>query len=113
MKNSGSCLMLDAVTATGAGGLMPWERDTVKSFHAVGTTSVGVGAATILIEASSKITPVTSTSVDWVTLGTITLTLGTTQTGDGFIAFGGWKHVRANVSAISGTGATVSVWIGG
>jgi len=45
---------------------------------------------------------------NWVTLGTISLS-GTTSASDGFATASSWKWVYANVSAISGTGATVSV----
>jgi len=42
----------------------------------------------------------------WVTLGTITLT-GTTEASDGFATASAWKWTRVNVSALTGTGATV------
>lgn len=102
---------LDAATATGAGTARN-PQCTDRTFHAYGTTSAGAGAATIVIEASNKDTPTTSTRVDWVTLGTITLTLATTQSGDGFASQARWRHVRGYVTAISGTGATVTTWIG-
>lgn len=44
----------------------------------------------------------------WVTLGTITLT-GTTEASDGFTTAAAWKWTRVNVTAISGTGASVQV----
>lgn len=103
--------LLAGVTATGAGSAKnPYCTD--RTFHAYGATSAGAGSATVVIEASDKDTPATATRVDWVTLGTITLTLSTTQTGDGFASQARWRHVRANVTAISGTGANVSAWIG-
>jgi CHASE2 domain-containing sensor protein len=42
----------------------------------------------------------------WVLLGTITLT-GTTEASDGMATAASWKWTRMNVTAISGTGATV------
>lgn len=46
--------------------------------------------------------------INWVTLGTITLS-GTVAASDGFATASAWKWVRVNVSAITGTGATVQV----
>lgn len=44
----------------------------------------------------------------WVLLATITLT-GTNHAADGFATMSDWKWTRAVVSAITGTGATVTV----
>src|SRR4030043_175818 len=65
---------------------------------------VGTGAvtATVVIDASNDGTYWCST-----VLGTITLT-GTTSSTDGFTTTAPWKYVRARVTAISGTGATVT-----
>jgi hypothetical protein len=72
--------------------------------EAHGTTSSGSGAASISIEVSNN-------GTSWITAGTIGLTLGTTQTSDGFVMDAPWLYVRANVASISGTGASVSVII--
>lgn len=77
-----------------------------KTIHAWGTTSAGAGAATINIEASNDLT------APWLVLGIISLTLGTTATADGFAIDAPWKWTRANVTAISGTNASVSVSFG-
>ena len=45
-------------------------------------------------------------------VGTITLTLGTSSTSDGFAALAAWGFVRCNVTTLTGTGATVSVSMG-
>lgn len=101
--------LLEAVIATGSGSAVkpatPW-----RTFQAYGATSAGSGAATIIIEVSNIESP--TSDADWITAGTITLTLGTTRTTDGFVMFAGWRNVRARVSAISGTNATVSVYLG-
>ena len=104
--------LLTNATTTGAGDL--WHpRDTTAyatykyhSFQAVGETSAGSGAATVLIQVSND-------GVNFLTMGTITLTLGTAVTSDGFAAANTWEYYRANVSAISGTDATVSVFMKG
>jgi len=72
------------------------------TFQAYGTTTAGAGAATIKIQVSNNET-------DWLDLGTISLTLATTSSSDGFAAEAPWQYVRANVTALSGTGASVSV----
>jgi len=106
-----SVQLLTDATATGAGEKHS-PRCVNRTFQAMGTTSAGAGAATIIIEASDKASPTESTNVDWTTLGTITLTLGTTQTNDGFVSYASWRWIRARVSAISGTDATVNAYMG-
>lgn len=102
-----SLTMLNAVTVTGSSErFTPWSGQ--KVFYANGTTTAGAGAATIIIEGSGVNSTVTG---NWVTLGTITLTLGTVSTSDGFPSSANWKYVRARVSAISGTNGTVSVYM--
>ena len=105
-------VLLNAATTTGAG--TAWrERDTsamatynYHSFQAVGNTSASTGAATVLIQVSND-------GTNYITLGTITLTLGTAATSDGFAVTNNWEYYRANVSAISGTNATVTVYMKG
>jgi hypothetical protein len=79
---------------------MPEAKTT---FQASGATTSGAGAATVVIQVSND-------NSNWITAGTITLTLGTSETSDGFAFDAHWEHVRANVTAISGTGAYVSVF---
>jgi hypothetical protein len=62
-----------------------------------------VGAATVLIQVSNN-------GSDWMTLGTIGLTLGTSSTTDGFTATSAWSYIRANLTSVSGTDATVTVY---
>ena len=105
-------ILLNAATATGAG--TAWNpRDTsavatytYHSFQAVGATSTSTGAATVLIQVSND-------GVNFITMGTINLTLGTAQTSDGFAAANTWEYYRANLSAVSGTGAKVTVYMKG
>lgn len=94
--------MLEAV-ATGAGASFKLPESGVTTFQASGTTSAGAGAATIVIQVSND-------DDNWITAGTITLTLGTSATSDGFAFAGNWDKARANVTAISGTGAAVLVF---
>jgi len=96
-------------TTTGAGNKFT-PRYVKRSFQAYGTTSSGSGSVSIKIEASNIAIP---DETDWIELGTIYLTLGTTRTTDGFTTDAPWRHVRGNVTSISGTGASVSATMGG
>lgn len=107
----GATKIVSAAIATGAGSTYEVNRkvdgNQKRVFQATGTTSAGAGAATITVEVS-----LTGTTNEWVTLGTITLTLGTTVTTDGFASDAAWTYVRGNVTAISGTNATVNLYMG-
>lgn len=103
--------LLEAANATGA-GVAQDPVGTYRTFQASGATSAGVGAATILIEVSDALTRPTS-NAQFMTMGTITLTLGTTTTADGFASDAAWRWVRARITAISGTDAAVTVLMGG
>lgn len=98
--------ILDEVTTTSTSeSKHVWGND--RTYMASGKTTAGTGAATILIQ----VTDDPSDEGNWMTLATITLTLGTTRTADGLGSHVGWPYVRAKVSAITGTGATVSSWV--
>lgn len=75
------------------------------SFQAIGSVSTSTGSATIIIEVSND-------GTNFKTLGTISLSLTTSETSDGFVVDAPWAFVRANVTVISGTDATVSVLMG-
>ena len=91
------------VTATGAGASAR-GRSGRKTYSAAGYTSAGAGAATVQFEGSFD-------NVTWDTFGTITLTLSSTPADDAnsnsFISSDNYPFVRAEVTALSGTGATV------
>lgn len=100
--------LLAAATATGAGtAATPTAKE--RTFQAYCATSAGAGAATIKIQGSNVSSPGTN---DWVDLGTITLTLSTTQATDGFVSVAPWYKVQANITALSGTGATCTAVMG-
>ena len=94
------------VTSTGAQTRI-FKDSPYATFQAYGTTASGSGSATIKIQGSNL-----DDANSFVDLGTITLTLGTTLSADGFSTSAPWKFVRANVTAISGTTATVNVLMG-
>lgn len=99
--------LIDAATVTGAGSKIG-RKPGLTSVLGYGTTASGAGAATINIEVSNE-------GTQWVVAGTLTLTLATTVTTgtntDGFNINAGWSFIRANVTAISGTGAAVTVTV--
>lgn len=74
-----------------------------RTFQAV-ITGTGVVTATVIIEASNN-------GIDFLTLGTITLS-GTNTTNDGFASSAAWVFHRARLTAISGTDASVTVLMG-
>ena len=91
--------LLTGVTVQGAGA-QAYNQPSQKTFNAL-LTGTGAVSASINIEACN---------VDngWVTIGTIPLS-GTGSAADGFYHDGPWAQIRANVTAISGTNAAVSV----
>lgn len=95
--------ILPAAIATGAGGLFqPLLR---RSFQLVGTVASGAGAVSVDIEASND-------GVNFQVIGTISLALSSTAACDGFASNAAWLNVRANVTSISGTTATVDLFMG-
>lgn len=75
-----------------------------------GTTFTYVSASTGTLSAAATATatvPARFQANKWVLLGTVTLT-GTTEAADGFTTVASWKWTRVNVTAVSGTGATVT-----
>ena len=94
------------VTATGVVNVVATcASNGPTTFQASGTTTAGAGSAVVAIEVSND-------NANWLTLGTITLTLGTSSTSDGFAALAAWGFVRCNVTTLTGTGASVSITMG-
>jgi hypothetical protein len=92
-------------TGTGAGSAVISNVDPQATFQAVSTTTAGTGSVTVTIEVSND-------GSNWLTLGTISLTPTTSGVSDGFASVAPWANYRSNVTAISGTGAKVSVFMG-
>jgi hypothetical protein len=105
-------ILLNAATTTGAGPAWQ-ERDTIpkytygyRSFQAKGSVASSTGAATVEIQVSQD-------GTNYITLGTITLSLTTAESSDGFAAANSWEHYRANLTSITGSTATVTVYMKG
>lgn len=84
----------------------PVYKDSPYSTFQASVNGTGAVTATVVIDASND-------GVYWCStaLGTISLS-GTTSSSDGFTTTAPWKYIRARVTAISGTGATVTANIG-
>jgi hypothetical protein len=89
-------------------------KDSPNSTYQAIVAGTGAVTATVVIEVTNdpraNSDPANAAWVSTV-LGTITLS-GTTTASDGFTTNAPWKYVRARVTAISGTGATVQVYMG-
>lgn len=96
--------LLDSKTTTGAGTAI-FKDSPLATFQVSGSVTASTGAAVVLIQFSND-------NTNWITGGTVTLTLGTSTTTDGFTTNAPWKYVRANVQSISGTNASVSAVMG-
>ena len=91
--------LIDAQTTTGAGQAINLSGDA-HTFQAT-VTGTGAVSATVLVQCSND-------GINWLTLGTSTLS-GAVSATDGFATAAPWSFVRGNVTAISGTGAAVTV----
>lgn len=96
--------LLSSKATTGAGSTFR-PAGTERTFQCFGTTSSGAGSATVLVQISND-------GTNFEDLGTFTLTLDTTVVaagGSGFTSEKPWVYVRGYVSAISGTGAAITL----
>jgi hypothetical protein len=93
--------LLQGATTTVTGD---WKyKDSGTSTYQAILSGTGTISATVIIEVSNDGINASNTP-----LGTIVLS-GTTITSDGFTSSAPWKYVRARISAISGTSATINV----
>lgn len=76
-----------------------------KTFQLYGKTESGSGAVSCDVEVSND-------GVNWLLAGTITLTLSTTLSSDGFEIKAPWTFIRGEITSISGTGAIASLVMG-
>ena len=92
-----------------AGSSIPFAlgstNDSMATFQVIGKTSIGTGSATVNIEVSNN-------AINWLTYGTITLTLGTTEVNDGLVITAPWAYIKATAKSVTGTNGKVSVLMG-
>ena len=98
-----------STTSTGASSPI-FKESPYSAFQAI-VTGTGTVTGTINIDVTNEDATAQGTKSNWITIGTITLS-GTTTATDGFTTVAPWRYVRANVTAISGTGATVQILMG-
>lgn len=101
-------VLLDDVSTTGAGSKVPIVKkgDSSATFQATVNGTSGAITATIDIEVSNNKT-------DWIVMGTISLsTTAPTADSDGFASNASWSFARANLTAITGADARVTVVMG-
>lgn len=110
-RSISSVALASAQSATGAGETHNPLTEKL-SFQAVGRTTSGAGTAVVSIEVSNV--PEPSADDHWITALEISLTLtNANDVSDGQQIDAAWRHVRANVTEITGTGATVDVYMAG
>lgn len=97
--------ILSAATATGAGSTFEPNGNGDRTFQLTGITSAGAGATAVDIEVSND-------GANFVSIGRLSLILGTSVTQALMITKAPWRYVRANVISISGTNAVVTLTMG-
>lgn len=93
-------LLTDQTTSPVTG--VPHKIGNHPPHRAYQATVAGPGAVTATV-----VIYVSTDGTNFIELATITLS-GTTSATDGFASATGWSWVRANITAISGTGATIN-----
>jgi hypothetical protein len=78
-----------------------WNHQKTFQAKVVGTGAV---TATAVIQCSND-------ALTWLDVGTITLS-GTTSAADGFAHEAPWQYYRAKTTAVSGTSAAITVYMG-
>jgi hypothetical protein len=92
--------LLQAVTTTGAGAAN--QLLALNSSYMASVTGTGAVSASVNIEVSNN------PAVGWNVLATLALS-GTTSAFTGTTSAASWAYVRGNVTALSGTGAAVTL----
>lgn len=114
-RPNSSVAILEAATEASNGDKHgPWSDEL--SFQAVGRTTDGAGTAVVQIQVSNV--PEPTEDGHWLTAIEISLTddkaIGDAgDVSDGQQIDACWRWVRAVVTEITGTGATVDVYMGG
>lgn len=96
--------LLNNTTDTGVGPSVS-KNAPKAAIQATGATTAGTGSATLVVEVSND-------GANWLPHDTLTLTLSTVVATAGIEMDAPWAYVRGNVTAISGTGAAVSLIMG-
>ena len=99
--------LLSAATTTRTGDPLDTNgRNADRTYQASIVGTAGAQTATVIIEGSNE-----GPNGNFLTIATFSLS-GTSSDSLGFVSQAAWTHVRARMTAISGTGATVTVTTG-
>lgn len=96
--------IVDSATTTGNKAAVRGVN-TNKTYEFVGSTTAGTGTAVIGIQGSNL-------QSSWSTIATTSLTLGTVTTSATAAGTDRWVWLRAVVTTLTGTGASVSITAG-
>lgn len=111
MNHLQTIALLSGATGVGAGTAYSFLNNTqLEARDRTPLTFQATVAGTGAISATVPIY-VSHDNANWLPLATITLS-GTAAASDGFTAAGRWAYLRADVAAIAGTGAAVTVLMG-
>jgi hypothetical protein len=100
---------VNSTTATGR-STAAYKESPWSTFQAI-VTGTGTVGATVVVQGSNEDATFNGVKSNWVTIDTYTLS-GTTTATNGSTSVSTWRYVSANVTAISGTNATVEVIMG-
>lgn len=95
--------LLNGVTATGAGQWMQLPGGA-KTFHGHMTVTSGAGTATVAIEGTNN--------TGWIAQNLATLSLTDTADQSFTSNYASYLYYRANLTALTGTGAAVTANVG-
>lgn len=98
--------LLDAVLVTGAGASTPLGPDLKNRAITVSLAGTGAISATVLLQVSND-------GTNWATRATFNLSGTTTATDSDVDAPSPFPYLRGNVTAISGTGAALTLTVAG
>ena len=99
--------ILPATLTTVTGGSVPIKEENTREMS-IQATVVGTGAVT-----ASIVIEVSNDNLGWVSNAVSNINLsGTSVASQGFLLKAPWAYIRARVTGITGTGASVTVTAG-
>lgn len=98
--------LINAATAAKTGDAQNTDGRPADCTYQASIVGTGAVTATIIIEGSNE-----GVGGNFLTIATFSLT-GTTTDSQGFVSQAKWAFTRARMTAISGTGAAVTVTMG-
>ena len=99
--------ILPATLTTVIGGSVPIKEENTREMS-IQATVVGTGAVT-----ASIVIEVSNDNLGWVSNAVSNINLsGTSVASQGFLLKAPWAYIRARVTGITGTGASVTVTAG-